>query len=361
MAELEPVVKHLPTDFLVRESLVVRLGEPATASWRYLMLRKCGYTTMEASRLVAAALGLSSREVTYGGLKDEDAVTEQLIGIPANTDVPSLTEEGWTVAAEADRWLTLHPYGHGPEPLGVGDLEGNAFRLIVRNLDAATAGQLTSRRKLTALVLNYYDIQRFGVPGGPRRTHLVGAAMLDGRWDEALRELAGLGAPESPAAERWEGPAAEFFTGLDPRTSAFYLAAHSSHLWNAELASAVEHVCGAATVPVRVEGVPFSYAPSPEDAARVLGQNVMLPYTKYEFTADGPVTHASRRATVVQTSVLVSGPEPDEEFPGRLRAELRFFLPSGSYATAAIRQILGYLGVPPGERTRQAVAARPAS
>lgn len=351
MAEHGPVVKHRPADFIVREAMVVRLREPAAASWRYLLMRKCGYTTMEAVRLVAAALGLPGREVTYGGLKDEDAVTEQLIGVPTAADVPSLGGEGWAVpddtgADDAERWITLHHYGYGPEPLNVGDLEGNAFRLIVRNLDSAAADRFAAQRKLTALFLNYYDIQRFGVPGGPKRTHLVGSAMLAGRWDEALRELAGLRSPESHSAELWTGPPADFFTALDSRTSAFYLAAHASHRWNADLAAAVERACGSATVPVSVEGVRFSYAPTAQDAAKVLGESVMLPYTKYEFTADGPVARASHRTTVVQTTVLAGEPEPDEDFPGRLRVELRFFLPSGSYATAAIRQILGYFGTP---------------
>jgi tRNA pseudouridine13 synthase len=353
MAEYEPVIKHRPTDFIVREAMVVRLRPPAEASWRYLLMRKSGYTTMEAVRMIAAALGLPGREVTYGGLKDENAVTEQLIGVPATAGLPALGGEGWTVAGEADRWISLHHYGYGPEPLNVGDLEGNAFRLIVRNLDEDAAHRLAARRKLTALFLNYYDIQRFGVPGGPKRTHLVGSAMLDGRWDEALRELAGLRAPESRGAELWTGPPADFFTGLDSRTSAFYLAAHASHRWNADLAAQVERACGSAAVPVSVEGVRFSYAPTAQDAAKVLGERVTLPYTKYDFTPDGPVARASHRTTVVQTTVLVSEPEKDEDFAGCQCVELRFFLPSGSYATAAIRQILGY----PSEPSPQAVDA----
>jgi tRNA pseudouridine13 synthase len=349
MVEHGPVVKYRAGDFIVREAMAVRLREPAQSSWRYLLMRKSGYTTMEAVRLVATALGLSSREVTYGGLKDEDAVTEQLIGVPMTAGVPIADSEGWAMVDEADRWITLHQYGYGREPLTVGQLEGNAFRLIVRNLEAAAAERFCAQRKLTVFFLNYYDIQRFGVPDGPKRTHLVGSAMLDGRWDEALRELAALRAPESRSAEEWTGPAAEFFTSLDPRTAAFYLAAHASHQWNAELAAAVERACGPATVPVSVEGVRFAYAPTPQDAAKVLGEGVMLPYTKYEFTPDGPVSRASHRTTVVQTLVQAGEPEPDDAFPGRRCVELRFFLPSGSYATAAIRQIVGHLGAPAAE------------
>ncbi|MGX9229813.1 hypothetical protein ACWV95_33485 [Streptomyces albus] len=39
-----PVLKHRPEDFRVRENLVVPLTRAQSAPHRYLLLHKCGYT-----------------------------------------------------------------------------------------------------------------------------------------------------------------------------------------------------------------------------------------------------------------------------------------------------------------------------
>ncbi|MFE2409322.1 tRNA pseudouridine(13) synthase TruD [Kitasatospora sp. NPDC059408] len=335
----QAVLKQRPRDFLVREAMVVEHTGPADAHWRYLLLRKSGYTTMEAIRLVAAELSLPTADVTYGGLKDEDGITEQLIAVPAGVPLPGLGPEGWRVAGRADDWLDLHHHGYGAEPLAIGRLEGNGFRITVRNLAPERAERLAELRKHTMFFLNYYDTQRFGVPGGPKRTHLVGRAMLAGDWDTALRELAGLRAPESPQAAQWRGSAEEFFRTLDPRNASFYLAAHASAGWNAALRRVVDDTCDPHTVTVELDGLEYRYADRP---LAVLATAPELPYAKYTFTDGIPAARTSARPTVVQTTVSLSPAAPDELNPGRSRIGLGFFLPSGSYATAAVRQLLAH-------------------
>ncbi|MEU6073968.1 tRNA pseudouridine(13) synthase TruD [Micromonospora sp. NPDC047074] len=338
----QPVLKFVPEDFVVRENMVVELTPAERAEQHYLLMRKCGFTTMEAVRLVAAELGLPSTEVTYGGLKDEDGHTEQLVAVPAGTLPLETAAQGWWVAQEAGRWLELRHYGYGNAPLEVGKLEGNGFRILVRNLDHETAARLGARGKVTALYLNYYDTQRFGVPNGPKRTHHVGAAILDRRWDDALRELAGLGAPESSGAGAWTGAPEAYFTRLDPRTTSFYLAAFASDRWNRELSALVEQACPGEHFPVVVDGITYRYVTSPQAAARVLVQATMLPYDRYSFVDGAPVVRQSQRTTVVQTTISVDAPCDDHRFAGRSSLGLRFFLPSGSYATAAVRQVMAY-------------------
>lgn len=338
----EPIVKHVPTDFIVRENMVVRLTDRDSAKQQYVLLRKCGYTTMEAVRLLADRLGLTSPEVTYGGLKDEDGITEQLVAVPLNA-LPDTTKDlPWPVVADGGRWLELQHYGYGIDPLRIGRLEGNGFRVVIRNLAEDSAARLSSERKQTTFFLNYYDTQRFGVPGGPKRTHVVGSAILDGRWADALAALADLRAPESKSARTWTGDARDYFTALDPRTTSFYLAAHSSAEWNEQLTEQVADSCQEEHTTVTVEGISYRYVTSPVAATRVLAATAMLPYTKYEFLDGTPVPTASSRTTVVQTMIVASPVEEDHAHSGRFCVELRFFLPSGSYATAAVRQLLSY-------------------
>jgi tRNA pseudouridine13 synthase len=337
---LDAVLKHTPFDFQVRENLVVSFAEPADAEYRYLLLRKCGYTTMEAVRMVAAEFDVTTREVTYAGLKDEDGITEQLVAMPIATlrEAPAAT--GLRIADTGERWMVLSHYGFGTVPLQIGGLEGNGFRIVVRNLDNETAERLASRPKVVLLFLNYYDTQRFGVPGGPKRTHLVGRAILSGEWNVALQELAGLKAPESAGAVAWTGSPRAFFDQLDPRTTSFYLSAHASSLWNAELAELVTKAAGDEAVDVSVDGITYRYPTGSRAPGSLLVDAPSLPYDKYSYVDGVPTPVQSTRATVVQTTVAVEGCASDPHHPGRSAVTVRFFLPSGCYATAVVRQWL---------------------
>jgi len=329
----EPVLKHVPGDFLVRENVVVDLVDEKAATHQYSLLRKSGYTTMEAVRLLADRLALAARDITYAGLKDEDGITEQLVALPAG-HLPA--RRFWR---DAERWLELLPYGLGDGPLEIGRLEGNGFRVTLRDLSPAEAATLSAARKINLLFLNFYDTQRFGVPGGPKLTHVLGGALLDEDWHTALSVLIGLDAPESGLAADWRGTARDFFAALDPRTTSFYLAAHASAQWNADLADVVAHACPQQHIDIELDGMDYRYVDSDDAAAAVLGAARELPFTKYAFR-DGAVTsRLSPRPTVVQTTVEVGADTPDPYFPGRCAVPLSFFLPSGSYATGAIRQL----------------------
>jgi tRNA pseudouridine13 synthase len=339
MHSTTPVLKDRPEDFVVREAVAVELVHESSAQWEYLVLRKSGYTTFEAVGLLAEALHVGREQVTYAGLKDEDGITEQLVGIPIGVGGAG---SDWRMAEADGRWLTVQRHGFGTRPLTIGGLAGNAFRIVVRNLDTEYARIAEQRRKVTAFVLNYYDTQRFGVPGGPKRTHFVGEALLAEDWDTALKELIGLRAPESDQAAEFTGSAKDFFHRLDPRVSSFQLAAHASHEWNATLRGLVDDTCVDSGYQVSFDGIDYLWTHSPTDAARVLAGDVTLPYTRYWFTPDGIRATRSSRPTVVQTVMEVSDVGTDESHPGRARLTMTFFLPSGSYATSAVRQVLGY-------------------
>ncbi|MFH9296746.1 tRNA pseudouridine(13) synthase TruD [Streptomyces sp. NPDC017520] len=333
-------VKHVPEDFLVRESVVVRTVREESATHRLVLLRKCGYTTMEAVRGIADALGIPEGSVGYCGLKDEDGVTEQLLSLPIA--VPGSAVERLAVD-EGECWYCNQHYGFSDAPLRVGQMEGNSFKIVLRGLDHGHAEGFFGRKKINFMFLNYYDTQRFGVPGGPHRSHHVGAAMIDGRWDDARRILIELGAPESQLAADWTGTSRDFFYRLDERARSFYPAAHASYAWNQELAGLAAVAAGDRALRTTVEGIEFTYVGDPADTARVMAAEYELPIKRQTFGTDAPVSRASVRSTVVQTVIEVSDRANDEYFPGRKRVELTFFLPSGSYATAAIRQLVAWI------------------
>jgi tRNA pseudouridine13 synthase len=332
-----PVLKHRPTDFLVREVLVPRNCAAAAAEYEYLSLGKSGFTTMEAIPIIADAFDLATTSVTYGGLKDEDGITEQLVALPRTAS----TRGAWEHVHDDDRYLRLVHQGYGLEPLTIGGLEGNAFRIILRDLEHPVAERLRDIRKINFCFLNYYDIQRFGVAGGIRRTHHVGAAILESRWDDALRELVGLGAPESAKVEAWTGDAEEFFRSMDPRVPSFYLSANGSAEWNARLRALAREIASGTASEWEVEGVPFTYVANAGQTHDVLAASPDLDYRRFAFDEVGITHRDSTRPTVIQTQMSFDSYRPDEFHEGRASIEVRFFLPSGCYATAAVRQLFG--------------------
>lgn len=338
----QPVLKFRAEDFRVLEVMAALPTSSECAEQHYLLLRKRGFTTMEAVRLIADRLAVSSREVTYGGLKDEDGITDQLIAIPAHATAGRPDLAALRLTDGAARWIELHHHGHGDAPFQVGILEGNAFSIVVRNLDPTLADLLAKHQKVNLFFLNYYDTQRFGVPNGPKRTYLVGKAMLEKDWEAALRHVISLESPESRGAEEWRGTAEAYFAAIDPRTASFYLAAHASLLWNSDLMETVSSVTGANGYRVELEGLTYRYASSIDAAVQVMARVRELPYRRYVL-ADGEMSFkTSMRATVVQTHVTVMSSGPDQYFPERSCVRLNFFLPSGCYATTAMRQLLGY-------------------
>ena len=329
-----PQMKHRLDDFLVRENVVVELTERVKAKYEYLTLRKRGFTTMESVRRVANKLDVPASQVTYHGLKDEDGVTEQLIAVPVGQKAHGVCIE------EDGRFLELQHYGYGRIPLKIGRLEGNSFRITVRNLAQATANALAARSEVNLFFLNYYDTQRFGVLNGPKCTHLLGKDILEGNYQDALVRLIELGTPESEQALQWNGKSRDFFLQLDSRVPTFYLSSYSSYLFNKALCEIVEAACPNQLIPIELEGLRYRFVSSPDAVVAVMASTRQLPVQRYRFMDNKP--HESIRSTVTQTKVKVDECLQDEANPGRCRLVVRFALPSGCYATTAIRQMLQF-------------------
>lgn len=233
-------LKRFPSDFRVSEVLLPAVVEPSTDSFHYLRLTKSGYTTFEAIDLVASHLGLASSQVGYAGLKDEDAVTDQYLSIA-----------GFVAQREIDRFNHLYLAGgyqseapfmqlqhhcHSDRGLEAGELDGNSFRIVVRDLHEDRANRLADvKSRYNFFFINYYDTQRFGVPHGPKQTHLIGQAISVKDYATAFRLLKSSCSPEAAKCAEFTGTPEDFFGHLDQRRVAFYLSASSSATWNEQV------------------------------------------------------------------------------------------------------------------------------
>jgi tRNA pseudouridine13 synthase len=180
-------IKQRPEDFFVQE---IPLYEPSGEGEHvYCEIEKVGITTFEAVNRVAAALGVSGRDVGYAGLKDAKAVTRQVLSVWGTSEaaVMGLRLPGITV-----RWATRHG-----NKLRLGHLGANRFAVKVRDIEPTHVVKLKApldevrRRGMP----NYFGEQRFGRRGDNDK---LGAALVRDDNVGVLRLL--LGGPD-PAVD----------------------------------------------------------------------------------------------------------------------------------------------------------------
>jgi tRNA pseudouridine13 synthase len=174
------VIKQRPEDFFVQE---IPLYEPSGQGEHvYAEIQKIGMSTFDAIERIAYALGVSSRDIGYAGMKDTHAITRQVLSIWGTTEqavmalkIPDLTVQ----------WAARHV-----NKLRLGHLAGNRFAIKIRDVDPAAVVKLKPvlDRLQKAGLPNYFGEQRFG-----RRNNndLLGAALIRGDYPTLLKLLLG--------------------------------------------------------------------------------------------------------------------------------------------------------------------------
>jgi tRNA pseudouridine13 synthase len=318
------LLRATPEDFRVDEiPLYPPTGE---GEHTFVLVEKRERTTEEVARELARAAGVRPRDVGYAGRKDRVAVATQWFSVPrfAPEAALSLVLLGVRVLEAA-----AHPH-----KLRTGHLRGNRFRIVVRDLDAAEIAG--AQRRLEDLVRvgmpNRFGAQRFGREGDNAE---VGRRLLAG---------------EAP--------------GRDRRRARFMLSALQAEVFNAVLAErqpdlvrlergdvAVIHGSGALFVVEDPElEAPRAAAFEISATGPIFGTRMLRPQGAVAqregdiLAAHGvDIEHLSvprgirlrgtRRALRVRPAEL--GLEP---LAGGLT--LGFTLPSGSYATVLVEELL---------------------
>lgn len=151
------VVKANPEDFVVIEDLGYRPdGEGEQVLVR---VRKNGCNTRFVAEALAKFAGIHPRDVSFAGMKDRHAVTEQwfCLRVPGK-ETPDFTQfdlEGCEVLESARHRRKLR----------IGALQGNAFTLILRQISDHEAVEQRLKQIAVAGVPNYFGEQRFGRDG----------------------------------------------------------------------------------------------------------------------------------------------------------------------------------------------------
>ena len=171
------VIKSCAEDFQVSEVF----EELRYEGGRYLVLdvEKTNWDTHHLIREMARRLRISQKRFGWAGTKDKRAVTSQRISI-MNLDESDLTKINLPD-------LKIRVLGRTNRSVGLGDLLGNRFRIIIRDVccpdPLARLTAITSEIEKQSGVPNYFGVQRFG--GRRPVTHKVGEALVRGNIEEA--------------------------------------------------------------------------------------------------------------------------------------------------------------------------------
>ena len=180
-------IRNQYEDFYVEEiPEVIPNGEGPNV---WIWIEKLGRTTLDVVLDIARDLHIDRKRMGFAGMKDKKALTRQWICI-ANMD----SEEQFKQVENLDIYKTdFLEITRGRKKLRMGQLKGNKFRILIRDLDdveksADVANEVLKELEVTG-VPNYYGWQRFGKPR--TNTHLVGEALIQNDLAEAVRRYVG--------------------------------------------------------------------------------------------------------------------------------------------------------------------------
>lgn len=303
-------LKSLNEDFTVTElPLQLPSGE---GEHIWLDIEKNGANTAYVAQQLAEAAQVQEWDVGYAGLKDRYAITRQWFSIyfpkgGMKGDMPDLTQlqhPEFKVLGQSRHVKKLRP----------GDLQGNRFRIVLRDVsgepDAMTAIEANLKAIAAQGVPNYFGAQRFGFDGGNVEQ---GRAML-------AREI----------------------RVRNPKKKGIYLSAVRSFVFNEVLALRIQQGLWGKTLPGDVmDEMGRPTGPlwgrgrvSTTDQAQALENGVA---ERHATLCDG-MEHAGLDQD--RRPLVASPVDLTWEWPQADQLVLTFSLPAGTYATSVLNEIL---------------------
>ena len=163
-------LKFLPQDFIVEEVLqdnsiqtiekgdLMKAGAPDNGPTIYATLVKCGLSTIEAIEEISALWFIDKKNIQYAGIKDQDAITSQLISF-TGTDLQK-------VQSISSPHFFLKDIHTGNDKVQVGKLLGNRFTILVRTDNNFNKDKFLRNLEFVQQngFYNFYYSQRFSNP-----------------------------------------------------------------------------------------------------------------------------------------------------------------------------------------------------
>jgi len=298
----------------------------------YIHVRKTGANTLFVARELAKYFQVKEQLVSYAGLKDRFAVTEQWFGIhlPGKQEynLNDLNIEGVEVLF----------YQRHNKKLRTGALTGNHFEITLREVTALKALSVRWQSIIAQGVPNYFGEQRFGIEGG--------------NIERALSLFSGQKVK-------------------DKKKRGMYLSAARSYLFNQVINQRIEQGC---FDKVAVGDVMMLAGSQSVFLLNKLDDSIMARYIEKDIDITAPMWGAGELMTTggplafeqkiadenseicqglprfglkqerrrIRLNISDTDIEVLPEHDGHNTVKVSFFLPSGCYATTILRELIAY-------------------
>lgn len=321
-------LRSLAEDFQVTELPLVEPTGEGEHVW--LLIRKRGLNTVAVAGRLAQFAGVSPRNVSFAGMKDRHALTEQWFSV----HLPGREEPDWPALDSED--LTCVRHVRHARKLRRGALRGNAFSIRVRDTDGDTDLLMTRLQQVArAGVPGYFGEQRFGRGGSNLDT---ADRLFAGTGRRLSRQQRGLALSAARAflfnrvlAQR---VAAGSWNQLLPGEAVQLSGSHSffiAEVIDADLQRRLQTHDINPTGPMHGKGESRVVAD-----CRQLEADCLAPFTDWQQGLEAAGLKQERRALrVVPANMTWSWPEQSA-------LQLEFSLPAGCYATSVLRELVDY-------------------
>ena len=297
------IFKQRPEDFIVQEVLHLPLGQ---GEYSYFLLKKKEWSTLDVVERLEKFLGTN---VGFAGNKDKHAVTEQFISV---LHVPKKRVEQFQLPG-----VSLEFIGKGKRPISLGMLEGNKFKILLREVN----------RELPQVdfIENYFDEQRFG-----KHNCVLGKILVQRKFKEASALLG-----------------KDIFL-LSKKRLRFYLSAYQSYLFNAYLRMYLK----------KNASLKVSYSLGEFFFVKKIKKNFQIPLVSFDSEIDKIYAKLLKKEGLTPKDFLIREiPDlisetsfrdafvPVQDFQSTFFKEekkqvVSFYLQKGSYATIVIKKML---------------------
>jgi len=152
-------IKRRLNDFIVEEKITFNEG----GDYPLYRLKKSNISTIEAIRLLAKIFKIHPADIGFAGLKDKFGITSQYITL-IKKDIPEKLclkriNGKWVKVKNVDfsseTGLCIKFIGNVEKKLSIGEIDGNYFRIKIRNL---------SKEKIKKIHRNIEIVRQFGFP-----------------------------------------------------------------------------------------------------------------------------------------------------------------------------------------------------
>ncbi len=372
-------IKAKPEDFFVKEIIDIPLKDKG--EYAYYRLKKKDRNTVDIVRELAQKFRLPVKDITFAGLKDKNAVTEQYLAIKGLKNPPE--------RVEGDSYkLTL--VGFADQPLELGKFKGNYFEIVVRNL---TKRERENAERNIPFVekygfANYFGEQRFGSIKNAKeflikhllrhkyeealREYLLSYSdwrmkrrlkKLWGNWREFLKAMPKAATYERKVVEELAKGVSfkQAFMALPKNVRLMFAFTFQSYLWNRYLYRFVVRYFPHCRVPAGIKDWEYAFYTKMNDAIFEEIKDLEIPYLGIEYKPQNPkvervireileeegITPEILKEERIGIKLFTDGVRKAIAIPQGLRMErvsrsavkLSFVLPPGSYATVLLRKL----------------------